>query len=183
MGRSSRAEALNNRAKILDHAHRLFRARGVDRVSIADVMGAAGMTTGGFYKHFASKHALVREVLGLAFAQASSRWRRRDRRARVAWIVRRYFEDRPRSQTCPMLAFAPHVASSGADRASKDAYARGAEELYREFAGSLDGEAGSERELKVLFAAMVGAQLLASATGNSAWARSVQDAVTRAARR
>jgi hypothetical protein len=48
-----------------------FRNYGVDNVSVADVMGAVGMTIGGFYKHFESKDDLIQEAFSLAFRQAS----------------------------------------------------------------------------------------------------------------
>ena len=55
MGRSNRSQADENRARILQVVSGLFRAHGVEAVGIADVMKAAGMTQGGFYKHFPSK--------------------------------------------------------------------------------------------------------------------------------
>jgi DNA-binding transcriptional regulator YbjK len=58
MGRSSRAQAEQSRMRIVDAATALFRRHGVDAVSIADIMKAADMTQGGFYKHFTSKDAL-----------------------------------------------------------------------------------------------------------------------------
>jgi AcrR family transcriptional regulator len=44
-------------------------------VSLAEVMSAADMTIGGFYKHFESKGALIEEVLPLTFKQSSAIWR------------------------------------------------------------------------------------------------------------
>jgi TetR/AcrR family transcriptional repressor of nem operon len=41
----------------------LFRERGYDRVSIDELMGAAGLTRGGFYAHFPSKSELFLEIL------------------------------------------------------------------------------------------------------------------------
>jgi TetR/AcrR family transcriptional repressor of nem operon len=51
-------------ARILDAARRFLRTRGMSSVSIGDVMGAVGLTKGGFYAHFASKTALFDEALG-----------------------------------------------------------------------------------------------------------------------
>ena len=45
-----------------------FRERGLEGASVADVMKAAGMTHGGFYKHFANKDALVEGALEEAFS-------------------------------------------------------------------------------------------------------------------
>jgi TetR/AcrR family transcriptional repressor of nem operon len=49
--------------RIVAAAAGLFRERGLDAVSVADVMAAAGLTHGGFYAHFASKDELIAEAL------------------------------------------------------------------------------------------------------------------------
>jgi TetR/AcrR family transcriptional repressor of nem operon len=54
---------VENRRRILDAASRLFRAKGFDAVSVAEVMKAAGLTHGGFYGHFESKDDLVARTL------------------------------------------------------------------------------------------------------------------------
>jgi TetR/AcrR family transcriptional repressor of nem operon len=64
--RRSREEAAETRRAIVEAASRLFRERGIASVSIADVMGAAGLTVGGFYRHFADKEALVGEAIDAA---------------------------------------------------------------------------------------------------------------------
>ena len=69
MGRSSRSQANANRVRIVEVASGLFRAHGIEAVSISDIMKAAGMTQGGFYKHFASKDALAAEACELAFTR------------------------------------------------------------------------------------------------------------------
>ena len=55
----SEAEKQKSHRRILDAAARLFRERGIEATSVADVMKAAGMTHGGFYRHFDSKEDLV----------------------------------------------------------------------------------------------------------------------------
>src|SRR5260370_11571019 len=72
MGRSSHEQAQKNRQRIVECAARLVREFGVDNVSVAEVMSAADMTIGGFYKHFESKDALVEEVFSLTFDQSST---------------------------------------------------------------------------------------------------------------
>jgi TetR/AcrR family transcriptional repressor of nem operon len=49
--------------RILDESIRLFRERGFSKVSVGEVMKAAGLTHGPFYNHFASKQALLAETL------------------------------------------------------------------------------------------------------------------------
>lgn len=57
-----------NRRRILDVASRLFRDKGFDAVSVAEVMKAAGLTHGGFYGHFTSKDDLIAQTLAHALA-------------------------------------------------------------------------------------------------------------------
>jgi TetR/AcrR family transcriptional repressor of nem operon len=62
----TKEQAVHNRERILAAAERLFRQKGVDAVGLAELMKEAGFTQGGFYNHFASKEALVSEVVGKA---------------------------------------------------------------------------------------------------------------------
>jgi len=53
--------------RIVQGAARLFRERGVRSTSVADAMNAAGLTHGGFYRHFETKDELVIASLREAF--------------------------------------------------------------------------------------------------------------------
>jgi AcrR family transcriptional regulator len=44
--------------RIVKEASRLFRERGFEKVSVEEVMKAAGLTHGAFYAHFSSKEEL-----------------------------------------------------------------------------------------------------------------------------
>jgi TetR/AcrR family transcriptional repressor of nem operon len=59
----SREQMAENRRRILDVASRLFRDKGFEAVSVAEVMKAAGLTHGGFYGHFSSKDDLIAQTL------------------------------------------------------------------------------------------------------------------------
>ncbi len=183
MGRASRAEAERNHAHIVATANRLFRERGVENVSIAEVMAASGLTTGGFYKKFASKDALVAEALEFAFGQAVASWQQAPGNAadRLSGLVSHYFQPRPPERTCPMLAFCNSTAVSGAP-ATVEAYAAGVADLLEAFEQTAD-QSVSDDEPLVLFAAMVGAGMLARAAGPTPQIRGIQDAVLAAAGR
>lgn len=66
----SKTQARENRAHIVEIASTLFRERGYDGVSVADLMAAAGFTHGGFYKHFGSKADLMAEAATIGFSRA-----------------------------------------------------------------------------------------------------------------
>lgn len=72
--RVSRAQFHENREKILKAAGWLFRERGFDAVSVADVMKAAGLTHGGFYGHFKSKDDLIAQAAVEASDRVVERW-------------------------------------------------------------------------------------------------------------
>lgn len=61
--RRQRMAADARRAHILDVAQSLFFERGWDAVTIADVLGEAGISKGGFYHHFAAKEDLLDGVI------------------------------------------------------------------------------------------------------------------------
>lgn len=63
----SQAEKAATHQRIVDVAARRFRELGLDGIGVADVMKEAGMTVGGFYKHFESRDELVTEALEVAF--------------------------------------------------------------------------------------------------------------------
>src|SRR5262245_65620506 len=48
----------DTREKILESARRLFNRKGFAGVSIEEIMSDAGLTHGGFYRHFAGKEEL-----------------------------------------------------------------------------------------------------------------------------
>lgn len=65
--RRTKEQTAESKSRILSTAARLLRERGVEGVSIADVMEAAGMTQGGFYRHFSSKNDLLAAATRYAF--------------------------------------------------------------------------------------------------------------------
>ena len=62
--RKSKAETAKTRERIVNAAGAEFAASGISEAALARVMAAAGLTHGGFYRHFASKDQLVLEACG-----------------------------------------------------------------------------------------------------------------------
>ena len=60
--RRSKLETAATRQKIIEVSRTEFRRHGIDGSGLTALMAAAGMTQGGFYKHFASKAQLVAEA-------------------------------------------------------------------------------------------------------------------------
>ena len=59
----SRASKREHHEEIVGVAASRFREDGVDRVGVADLMHDAGLTHGGFYRHFESRDQLVAEAV------------------------------------------------------------------------------------------------------------------------
>ena len=69
----SKAEKTKTHKRIVAIASKRFREKGLAGVGIAEVMKEAGLTVGGFYKHFGTRDDLVAEAVGSALAM----WKRR----------------------------------------------------------------------------------------------------------
>src|SRR5258708_21121605 len=69
----SKTEKAETHKRIIKIASKRFREEGLAGIGIADLMKEAGLTVGGFYKHFDSRDDLVAEALSSAFGG----WERR----------------------------------------------------------------------------------------------------------
>ena len=64
--KKSKLEAAETRRRIVKTAAAEFRRNGIHATGLSDVMAAAGLTHGGFYRHFDSKDQLVAEACAAA---------------------------------------------------------------------------------------------------------------------
>ncbi|GAA3337298.1 TetR family transcriptional regulator [Amorphoplanes nipponensis] len=169
MARSTQAQAQQNRERVVAEAARLFRERGVPGVSVADLMAAAGLTHGGFYKRFASKEALVAEATGRAFGELGARLaaldeqHAGDRAAARSALLDYYFSAEHRDdagQGCPATALGGDLAREAADSPAREPYAAGVRDFARWLAD------GDEEDL-VAVATMAGALMLSRATAGT----------------
>lgn len=65
----------DRREEILEVSGRLFATRGVATTTVRDIGDAAGVLSGSLYHHFASKHAIVTEILDRFMADIQQRFR------------------------------------------------------------------------------------------------------------
>src|SRR4051812_38871197 len=68
--RRSREETERTHERIVEIASARIREKGMEGPGVAEIMQAAGLTHGGFYKHFASRDDLIGEAVDRAFADA-----------------------------------------------------------------------------------------------------------------
>src|SRR5690348_18403319 len=72
--RRSKQDAAETRQRIVSAAAAEFRRNGISDTGLKDLMKAAGLTHGGFYKHFESKDQLVAEACAAAVDAAIASW-------------------------------------------------------------------------------------------------------------
>jgi TetR/AcrR family transcriptional repressor of nem operon len=142
--------------RIVKEASRLFRERGFEKVTVGEVMKAAGLTHGAFYAHFGSKEEL--QAAAVAYGQRVSLERvQRNKTRNKGSYADRYLSpwhrDNP-GDGCTMAALGQEVARSKPEL--KTAFERGLEEI-------LSAETEDRKEAIFQAAAMIGGIVLARA--------------------
>lgn len=176
MPRMSEAEKRKSHRKILEAASRMLRAQGTDATSVSDVMQAAGLTHGGFYRHFKSKDELVAaafrtavdDVLNDIEAAPDDGARAKARQDYVATYLSKAHVDN-RAEGCPLAALASDLGRGENDGRREGLAAVGrVAELLRTGDDSAQGRA--------LLALMVGTVTLARLADTGAGAEGIVDA-------
>ena len=114
--RKSKHEAAATRQRILKAAAAKFRQNGIGGTGLSDLMAAAGLTHGGFYRHFDSKDQIVAEACSTAAESAMAKYFSNSSshsgvKARVAKYLSQAHRDDP-SAGCPLAALGSEVARS-----------------------------------------------------------------------
>jgi TetR/AcrR family transcriptional repressor of nem operon len=165
--------------QIISTASEMLRERGVQGVSVADVMQAAGLTHGGFYRHFTSKEALVAEATSAAFEEILDRLEksatRKGNTTALEDYVSGYLSQRhveKASRGCPIPAFGGDIAREGAE--VRAAFYTGVGRLLEWIGAGLPfPEAERTGKAIELLSLMVGAVITARASGNQALSRKI----------
>lgn len=166
IGKASKARS---RQAILEGAGRLFRGRGYEATSIDDLMEAAGLTRGAFYAHFASKEALLVEVLRAEYGLTRMMRARQaaDRPAlgrQARRLLRDYLDPAHLSEVgpgCTLAALSIDAARAGP--AARIAYADLLAKLIAELERSLPAGGAAAERAAVTAIVSVGAVTLARA--------------------
>ncbi|MDE4909210.1 TetR family transcriptional regulator [Methylobacterium sp. 092160098-2] len=159
MPRVSQEQAKLNRQRVVEVAATLFRERGLHGVGVADIMGAAGLTHGGFYGQFANKDALVAEAFDTALVN--------NRRGSAETLVTKYLSlahVRAPGIGCPIAALANDVAREAPDSPIRSRFTHGVRGLAALVADAVSKRAKRKQE-RVLssLSTLVGAVVLARA--------------------
>jgi TetR/AcrR family transcriptional repressor of nem operon len=166
--RKSKVETARTRKRIVKVAGAEFAANGIGEAALARVMAAAGLTHGGFYRHFASKDQLVLEacsktllslVAGLGLL-VNGKPHKHSLSLLVDHYVSRAHRDQPRTG-CPLAALGSELARR--DKKTRHAAMEGFLQLSRLIASQLETapfRKRAERSMAIV-SAMVGAVTLA----------------------
>ncbi len=155
---------IESHQKIVKDASRRVRAEGLNGATVSSVMKDAGLTHGGFYKHFGCKEDLLLESLREGFREIEETLVHAAEQARPgeAWkaIVKTYLSldlcENP-ERGCPLAALSPELA-----RADKQLKPQIVTELLSYKSRMLPFMPGQrspdkERAFFAIFSAMIGA--------------------------
>lgn len=178
----SKADKAESHDRIVRVASARFREIGVDGIGVADLMKEAGLTHGGFYRHFASRDELVAEAIERALrdgsqgafdAVASSKL---GKQALLFALVDWYLSIGHRdglATSCAVTSLAADVARS--NERARSAYTRQVGAYLELFVKLIDGDKPKARRTKAIAAwtAMVGAVSMARAVNDDKLSREI----------
>lgn len=186
--RVSRAQAAENRQNVIDVASRLFRQHGFDGIGLKDLMEAAGMTQGAFYKQFESKEDLIAEASARALDSASSRWsdaaaaNPKDPLGAVLAFYLTKEHRKEKMEGCPLVALGADAArQSAAVKASFEAGIREQLSVLSRLLSKADNEETRSKAMAIL-STMVGAVTLSRVVNDPRIAQSILDAAAASVR-
>ena len=159
--RMSQEEKEKSRVRIVSSASRLIRERGLEGASVGDIMQAAGMTHGGFYKHFERKEALVEAAMDAAFAQFLKVLQEGEPEDAVSAYCALYLSEDHKNHPglgCPVAAVGPDVGRT--PESLKATFGAGVKRIVAALARVMKRsakakEAAAFREFSMLVGAMV----------------------------
>jgi len=182
----SRAEKSDSRERILQAAARRFRERGVEGLGIAELMEEAGLTHGGFYRHFESREDLVTQAIVAALAQNLDRMSdaaERSPKAALHGMIDRYLSAAHRDAPGEGCTIASLVADAarGSER-TRSAYTEHVRHFIDLIVPSMKngGPRAKRRHAMLTLSAMAGALMLARAVNDEALSDEILQLTSRA---
>jgi TetR/AcrR family transcriptional repressor of nem operon len=155
--RKSKGEAAETRRRIVTAAAGEFREHGIVATGLADLMQAAGLTHGGFYKHFESKDQVVAEACAEAVRVLIEKLEAAPSKGSVlgSYLSTRHRDDP--ATGCPLAALGSELArfDEKTREAATDGYLRLVDILVRK-SGKVPAEVARQRAL-VAVSTMIGA--------------------------
>ena len=166
------AETAAKHHRLLGVASSMIRERGIEGVSVSEVMKAAGMTHGAFYSHFSSKDDLATAAIQEAMDQKEALLSEvlADPATAKTKFVERYLSAAHRDDCgdgCPMAALAVEIGRRESDRPVLSHYLKGLIERF--VSGFRWNQRAAKRDQAILMiTAMLGAVILARSVDDPA---------------
>lgn len=169
----SKLEAAQTRERIIEMAGKLFRERGFDGIGVAELMQSAGLTHGGFYRHFASKEDLMAQACARVLAGSLDMAQRAAEHSggnALPVIAAAYLSTAHRDlpgEGCALAALGAEATRHGAPLRS--AFTQGVRAMADMLTRLVEGKserAKRERALTI-YASMIGALVLARAVDDA----------------
>jgi TetR/AcrR family transcriptional repressor of nem operon len=170
--RQSREEKAKTHERIVETASARIREQGIEGPGVAEIMHAAGLTHGGFYKHFDSREDLIAEAAEHAFtcAQRTLDKYADDERdpfaAWVDWYASEEHRDDAGADRCPVPALVGDIPRARDD--VRTAYTAVVERYIATLEGMLGGGEDAHRQATVTMSTLVGSLALARAVDDDA---------------
>ena len=178
------------RTRIIKSARRLFNRNGFADVTIGEIMSEAGLTHGGFYKHFAAKEDLYSvAVLEFIRSDTPEPWQAKHidpaekgqalaKMILDAYLSKDHFKEREAS--CPMIALPSDVARGNG--AVKKAFRQVLEMMAGAFAANMPKAERPARERALALVALaVGGMVLARAIDDKALSNEIRESARKQA--
>lgn len=164
--RKSKAETAETRRRIVDLAAQTFRSNGIASTGVAEIMAAAGLTHGGFYRHFGSKDQLVAEACSSGLDDMVQSYRKAAEGGREVFVRHlqsslspAYRDDREGG--CPLVAMGSELARADTDTRRRASI--GFQQLLDEIARWLSSKSGHDArdDAIAVLTGMIGAVTMA----------------------
>jgi len=167
----SQEDKAENHARIVRVAAARFREIGVDGIGVADLMKQAGLTHGGFYRHFASRDEMVGEAIERALkdGELAVDAMLNNRQATLAMLIDGYLSAAHRdglASSCAVTTLASDTARSNAR--ARSAYGRQVNKYLQLLLKLIHADKHKRRRAKAIAA-------LSTLVGAVAMARAVDD--------
>jgi TetR/AcrR family transcriptional repressor of nem operon len=183
MGHSKASKAITH-TRLVEAAAARFKERGIDAISLSDLMKDLKLTHGGFYRHFDSRDELVTEALELALEQSGEAMREHlfvAGKPDLSGFVDFYLNEAHRAGRaggCAVAALAGDAPRKNADVQAQ--FRRQIESNLEALRGALNpgGTAADTRATALLvLSALYGALMMARAVGDSSLSREILQTV------
>ena len=169
--RKSKQEAAETRQRIVKAAAAEFRQNGIGGTGLSDLMAAAGLTHGGFYRHFDSKDQIVTEACASAAESAiATFFSNKSPQSGLKGLVAKYLSEAHRDDPadgCPLAALGSEIArcDEKTRAAATEAFLRLVDIIAGQF-GKTRPDVAKRRAL-VAASTMIGALMMSRIVTNS----------------